>query len=252
MASTKAWVDALNKILPVQYPDFKTTQVYSQIKKLGLTAVEWIELEIPISTEQHISIFLKETKNFLEANKPCLFIFDPKDSSVRKGFFVDVTDTSIIEQWLLENKQDLSKYYYLITSQIVNNGHAIIGSVFSDGKGKLFCETLHLPAGSSHRLLSQPKTDISKNLDHFTADNFELETAKAKFLSLGDIRQIINEYSDKKGYFEFVKGSHLGKTEIVTTGFEDSLLFVFPTAIHSNKARSRHQRAAAMRLRQNQ
>jgi hypothetical protein len=174
-----------------------------------------------------------------------LFIFEPKFSGLEKGFLIDVLNNKEIEEWILKNKKQLQNYSFLVTSQIINDGNGFVGSIYSNAKGKIFCETLHLPRVCNHRELSQPKKDISQFVDFFATENFEPEAVSGKFLDSSHIHEIVSEFADKKGYFEFINGLHLGKQGIFVTGFEDASIFCYPELLQEHISLESRQRIKA-------
>ena len=227
MANTQNWVDALKNLgVYVPYTRRPTDQVYSEIKDMGLNTVVW---------ETFYGEEVKDItriKAFVEKNKPCLFIFDPLSTvGLKKDFLFGVTDIRDIEKWISLNDDNLKHYSFLITTQIFNPGDGFVGTVISDGSGRMIIETLHKPDVCNQRELSQPKDIIAPYLDHATIDGSDVAIDKG-FLRRADIKRIFDTYFEKKGYFEFVYGRQLGKDAIYTTGHECGGLFSFPSEIH--------------------
>ena len=126
-----------------------------------------------------------------------------------------------------------NNYTFLVTTLISGIPEGFVGTVYSDGKGKVLGETFHNPYVCNHRKISQPSKEISQlSLDYFVAEEFRLSGGKLPRLGVRRARKIIREFEDKEGYFEFVYGNHLGKNGIYTTGFEKGDLFLFPELLH--------------------
>ncbi|MFH1977744.1 MAG: hypothetical protein ABIJ92_00260 [Candidatus Aenigmatarchaeota archaeon] len=229
MANIGVWESALRKTSnSIQASTYSTTDTYSRIKDMGLETVIWENFDLKDYPHRRDSIDF--IKRFIKNNRPCLFIFDPKIPDVKKGFLFGVKKIGEVQEWIEKNKKDLRKYKYLITTQITNPGNGFVGSVFSDGDGKMLCETLHKPGVSNHRELSQPDQDISNHLDFFLADNFDLISTAKGLISSGIIKRIIEKFGHRKGYYEIVKGLQAGKNDIYTTGFD--LRMDFPQTLY--------------------
>lgn len=229
------WMAALSSInIKLHHLQRTTPEVYLRIRDLGLETVVWEQFDIYEDNKKEV---LKLIKQFIEKNNPCLFIYDPRRNGLKKDFLFDVRTFNEVYEWILENERNLSDYSYLITSQITNPGNGFVGNVLSDGHGRLICETLHRPGVCNQRELSQPKEnseDVSRYLDMLVADEFKLESTERGFVPLNVARNIIRLYGDKTGYFEFVKGVHLGSDGIYTIGFENCGFFSFPEEIFIN------------------
>ena len=229
------WMTALSSVnVKLHYFQRTTPEVYLRIRDLGLETVVWEQFDISRDNRKEILTLIKQ---FIEKSNPCLFIYDPIRNGLKKNFLFDVRTFDEVYQWIIENEANLMDYSYLITSQITNPGDGFVGNVLSDGHGRLICETLHRPGVCNQRELSQPKEsseDMSRYLDMFGADEFSIESTERSFVSLNVARDIIRLYGDKTGYFEFVKGAHLGRNGIYTIGFEDSRFFLFPEEIFIN------------------
>lgn len=216
MATWGSWRNALGQ--ETALGSNNTVKTYSAIHNQGLCPVIWDTYDLT-HPDQTTSLIVACDK-FITKNKPCLFIYDPKTPLLKKGFLFGITNMQEVHQWLQENEKNLIKYNYLVTTQVENHGRGYVGSVFSDGKGNMLCETMHKPGVSNQRELSQPKEDISRFLDGFTLNDYDLKTWRGKMLTKADINEISKEFSGLEGYFEFVYGKQAGKVGIVTTGFE--------------------------------
>ena len=222
--------------------NFNTLETYSYLKSLGLKTVDW-ETYFPTDSVS-LDLMISKLKFFIENNRPCLFIFTPKsvNSGLKKNYLFDVSSFEIISRWLDSNLFDLYSYDFLITSMVVSSSSGYVGSVFSDGLGKLMIETYHEPDVSNHRVLSQSSSK-KKYLDFYVFDNFELISAGgSNLISISDLNKLKNIYFNHKGYFEFVKGDHQGINEIVTTGFLDKS---FPFDLFNNLLISKTNRLNA-------
>lgn len=221
MANWGVWLEAQNRLAGISdaVPRLKTTETYAKIKESGLETVKWEEFDP--KNDDDIQQMLASTRRFIEKRKPCLFIRDPRKKELKKEYLFDVNDFSQVLDWAAKNKNAILDYSYLVTTQIDNHGPGFVGNVFSDGKGSLFCETLHRPGISNQRELSQPKEDIGRYLDHFVAEEFTLRNADGRYLTRENIEEIMNLYAHRKGYFEFVKGIQHGRIGTYTIGFED-------------------------------
>jgi len=234
MANWYSWAKAVERIVGVPAGELRNTAaIYSRIKNSGLATVSWLELsDINKSNKAKV---IRAISDFVKANKPCLFIFDPKHDGLKKGFLFGVNDHSEIKAWMDDHQDELGKYSFLVTSQITNPGDGFVGSVFSDGKGRLFGESLHKPGICNQRELSQPKEDLTKFSDEFLIEDFELMSKKGIFLVYSDIQRLEELYSHRKGYFEFVKGEQHGKKGIFTVGFEPfNGLIRYPLELHQS------------------
>ena len=209
MANMQVWLNAIDgkKRLPP-----RTIDVYSKIKSLGLETVIWEEL-------LEVKNSIGKINSFLEKYQPCLFIYDPISPDVKKGYLFNQRDITQIEKWISENSTE--KFSYILTSMIDVKDRGFVGSIFSDGNGNLFCETAHT-GDSNHRTLSQSSFVNSKNICRFTAENFDVRSLKGNHLTYEEIRNIIDLYSYKNGFFDFVYGEQAGKWGIYTTGIENS------------------------------
>jgi len=200
----------------ISFPVPNTAETYSKIENMGLETVVWREF----SKIKSLRTFL-EIAGFIQNNKPCLFIYDPKSDNVKKGYLFNVKKFSEVFKWTFNNLKNWDKYNYLITTQISNHGFGFVGAAYSDGRGNLFCETLHKPGVCNQRELSQSENKmITSYVDYFIIDECQLTSLGGKFLSNSDIADIKRHYLDKKGYFEFVKGEQKDKVGIYTTGYE--------------------------------
>ncbi len=200
-----------------------TPETYRKIKELGLEPAMWNDFPVGTKRNNLLSLCDKFVLNY----SPCLFIYDPINENVKKGYLFGVTKISEVENWLNEN--NLKDYSYLITSQVTNHRDGFVGTVFSDGNGKIFCETLHKPNVCNHRELSRPKENTGKYLDYVIFEEGQLCSSGLTYLTPEMINEIADMYIHQKGYFEFVNGVHLGRKSLITTGFE---MLDFPHEIH--------------------
>ena len=226
MASIGSWLSEID----VDYTLKNTDQTYSQIEKLGLKTVEWDSFESRSPNE-----VMFRAKRFINVNRPCLFIWDPlvDNPRVRKSFLFGLKNPKAVNKWVEENRINLDKYRFLITTQIINPGDGFVGSVYSDGKGKVFGETLHYPGICNHQKLSQSSPIATReNLDHFIAEEFSFEGGRLSHLGISNAKELIETFSPHKGYFEFVCGAQKGKRGIYTVGYENNKLFEFPEDLH--------------------
>jgi len=197
-----------------------TSEKYAEIKGMNLETVKW-----KLYTSTDLLPALHEIKNFIDQYKPCLFIYDPRTSEVKKDFLKNVNDIDSVYLWINRNFNDVKNYDYLITSQIDNPGDGFVGTVFSDGRGSLVCETLHTPTVSIHRELSQPKKEFPEgalNKLYMECDEInDIWSVMGKHLTRRDILEIQELYMPRRGYFEFVQGVQVGgKRGMYTTGYE--------------------------------
>ena len=231
MANMLSWVNGLQELgNGIYYIPKNTIETYSHIESLGLSTVRWKSY-----TPDNVLSSLDEIKRFIESNNPCLFIFDPRFPGVKKSFLFGVKDFSEVEKWIAKNKNVLTNYNYLITTQIDNPGNGYVGSAYSDGNGRLFCETLHYPGISNQRELTQPTKDYDGYLSQLfidLADSNEIWALSTDWLLRNDVEKIIKTFINHKGYFEFVIGVQHGKLDIYIIGQESGPLFSFPSALH--------------------
>jgi len=233
----KTWKEAVSKKLvdSSAYVDVETTQTYKDLKGVyGLETLIWKSFKIDKSNiDQRVGL----VKEFIEKYKPCLFIWDPLDDNngLSKDFLFNVSNPDGVTNWIYENLAHLSNYQFLVTSQICNTNNGFVGNCISDGKGKLFIETLHKPGVCNQREFSKPKEDIGEWLDFAVVQDFSLESASGKFLTREDVKRLVDVYGEKKGFFEFVKGVHLGKNGYYSVGCEKGSFFCFPEEMHLNK-----------------
>jgi hypothetical protein len=201
-----------------------TTEKYSQIKDMDLETVKWGSYY-----SSNLMPALFEVKEFIKQNNPCLFIYDPRISELKKNAIFDVADIDTVYLWINKNFNDVKNYDYLITSQIKNPGDGFVGSVVSDGKGRLVCETLHTPTICNHRELSQNTKEFpegSFNELYLETDGVhELWSVVGKHLTRRDILEIQELYMHRNGYFEFVKGVQAGSKGMYTIGYESQGAF---------------------------
>jgi hypothetical protein len=232
MANINDWMQGMSKLgNKSQVIEIKpTTEIYSEIKNMGLKTVEWKQY----SADELLAAIASEVKEFVEKYNPCLFIFDPQVDAVKKGYLFGVKDVKEITAWIDANKENLYNYSYLITTLISNHGSGFVGSVHSNGKGKLICETLHSPGVCNQRELSQPTKDQTPFINELFIDETdgEIWAVSNVWLSKKDILDIKNAYMHHVGYFEFVKGSQYGKIGLYTTGHEEGGLFNFHEELH--------------------
>ena len=237
MASTKAWMSVLGHMSDVHYKERPTHIVYDEIASFGFDTVKW--KRFIFDNDPDIQIFLDELGRFLEKHSPCLFVFDPKKefvSRLTKGYLFNVTDLVTIEDWLLENKSDLVCYEFLITTMVINDYHGgMLGSVFSDGEGKLVCEVLKKKGLSNHRALSQLNDkELYVYRGFFSCDEFKVIASEGT-LTYNEIIYIKEHFLSKKGYFEFIIGTHLSIQGIYVTGYEPLASFKFPIHVVEQK-----------------
>lgn len=225
MASIGEWLEKQNS----KMPELSATETYSKIKSFGLKTVEWMTLS-------YDEVLREEVKSFIDKKKPCLFIWDPKTPDGKKDYLFDVKSFDEIVRW--ESNTDIIKenYSFLITTKICPLNNGFVGSIFSDGCGNIFCETLHVPNNCNHRLLSQFKREgIQKYLNQFSVENYEIASLKCNnqcFILKPEIEDLIKLFGNKKGYFEFVKGIHCGEKGIFVTGFSNEPVFNFPHEVN--------------------
>ena len=214
-----------------------TSETYFYIRSLGLETLKWLNF----SSESHKDFIsrIPQLKEFISANRPCLFIWDPKnpENGLKKDFYFNLENEKKIEEWVSENRSLVKKYDYLINTQITNPKdtnpkYGFIGSVFSDGKGNIFGETYHEPGVYNQRLLSRPKKDLSDYLNIFCTGNFKpeiiLNGKERIFHDKTSLKEIIDLYGDLRGYFEFMKGVQNNKIGIYTIGFAQEASYYFP------------------------
>jgi hypothetical protein len=218
------------------YPLRDTVESYRHIlEDLGLETVFWESHRFNSKSEaiKH----LPRIARFIKKHQPCLFIYQPikPNINLKKEYLVGLTNQEPVREWIEENEQFLSQYFYLVTTQITNPGNGFVGSCFSDGRGSMYVETYHKPGVCIQPELSMPKEEIGKFIDRFTVDGFRIETWNGRFLSEPTMKKLIEMYSDKKGYFEFVCGVQSGKTGIYTTGHDIGTFFNFPCSLADSR-----------------
>ncbi len=194
-----------------------TTERYAEIKNLGFPTVRWKEFKP--KSEAEIKKMLESVEVFLGRNKPCLFIFESKNFP--KGYLFNVVEMQEINDWV-SSQSDLSGFTFLITTQISPIREGFIGTAISDGKGNLFCETVHDPNVSNHRSLSQGKF-LGEFHDFFVAEDGEVIAAGGKFLRRRNFRELIEMFAFRKGEFEFTCGEMSGEVGIFVTGYESKV-----------------------------
>ncbi len=244
MANTRAWEDA-TRGLGINFGGLhlNTPETYLLIREMGLPTVFWKKYSI--KNERDLEKMLKGATGFIQRKSPCLFIWDPIDPDLHKGYFVNVKNPQIIIDWVRDNKKDVQKYDYLMTTQIINSGNGFVGNAISDGRGRMFVETLHTPGVCNHRDLTQPQKKDDGYFEFFSVENFELASIGRGLLSGEQLRRIIETYSDREGFFEFNYGEHLGNLGAYTVGFQKEGIFSFPSDLHSYYARDVSGRARA-------
>ncbi len=217
------------------YMDVETDQTYRAVRdEFGLETIRWKTFKIGMyDIEQKTGL----SKAFIQEYAPCLFIWDPlyEDIGAEKDFLFNVTNPNDAVDWIYANRQNLWKYKFLVTSQISNPNNGFVGNCVSNGKGRLFIETMHRPGVCNQRELSKPKKVFGEWLDFAAVEAFSLESIGGKFLTREDVHDIVQVYGGKKGFFEFVKGVHLGKEGYFTIGCEKGRFFCFPEEMHLDK-----------------
>jgi hypothetical protein len=209
-----------------------TIDKYNEIRGLEL---ETIVFESYGANRLNTSLI--EVRKFVEQNEPCLFIYDAIVPNLHKGALFDVIDYKQIVQWIMSNSDDVHGYNYLITSQISNPGDGFVGSVYSNGRGKMYCETLHDPNVCNQRELTQPSKTYEGLINELYIDATHINetwSVYGKFLSRRDVLDLKDMYINRSGYFEFVKGVQHGDLGIFTVGYETGGIFTFPEEIHKN------------------
>lgn len=255
MASWKQWMKALEAagLSKRSASNLSTVETYSHLRSLGLKTVEWLSF-VPRDLEA-VEKMKIETKSFVQKNAPCLFIFEPlpvaAEKGLKKDYLFGVQKFSEIEEWLEKKQQRALDFSYLITTQITNPGFGFVGSVFSNGKGDLVCETFHRKGVSNHRKLSQSSENISSELDFFVVHDFELVSQRTHFLSYDQIQSIARTFSHLDGYFEFTYGEQLGERGIFSTGFMPSSSTHFPLQLWENEFRNPRNRFHALARKSN-
>jgi hypothetical protein len=250
MATWNDWITAANTIggdFPFHYSR-PAAETYRKIKEMGLETVIWKKFDPKNSRE--IRIMIREAGMFVLNHRPCLFIYDPISpfNGFSKGFLFDVTDPEQIFDWVNKNREILSSYSFLVTSQITNPGDGFVGGIFSDGLGRLLCETYHRAGVCNQRELSQGK-GTNKDTGFFVTDiypekgNPDLEASNGRFLDYSTIRDIIRTFEVHKGYFEFIKGVQSKIPGIFVTGWEP---VKFPYDAHEKLTRDESYRAHAL------
>ncbi|MGV8151196.1 MAG: hypothetical protein ACP5NV_05705 [Candidatus Woesearchaeota archaeon] len=227
---TKKWVAALKSIgIDIPYIPKNTVQTYEKIKNLGYNTVDWIYIG-----SQKLEESLEEIKSFITKNKPCLFIYDPirEEPNIKKDYLFGVKDIAEIDKWIEKNHKNISSYEYLVTTQIQGLQEGFIGTVLSNGKGKMIIETIHEPYICNHRILSQEPFDsakVSQLIIDNTDDSYSINDAK---LSKETSQILIKMFETQHGYFEIIKGIQKNKTGIYVTGYETTGFFEFPENLH--------------------
>jgi hypothetical protein len=249
MANTRAWKNAVTKYgISFGSIDLNTIDTYSLIREMGLPTVLWEKHTV--ENKRSLEKMLASANNFILKNNPCLFIWDPITADLDKGYFVNVNDSKIIFDWVNKNKNKVENYNYLLTTQIINPGDGFVGNAISDGKGKMFVETLHTPGICNHRDLTQPQKKDEAYLDSFSVDDFSLGALKGNFLLPLQVQEIIENYVSKDGFFEFNYGEHLGNRGVYTVGFQRNGIFSLPLDLHNWTMRNCSYRCYAARSKQ--
>ena len=196
-----------------------TAQTYKLIDSLGLDTVRFMEFDEISLKDISDSRFVCTLDNFIKDCKKSLFIWDPKEISVAKGYLFDVSNISEIVNWLTKNQEKLGMYSYLLTSQVIAHPKGYVGTIESDGRGNIFAEVLQKQGVSNHQKLSQANGKYTKDIGNIAIEDFELSAISPNLrFDRRMIRDIIDNYSLEKGIFEVVYGEHLGRLSIVTTG----------------------------------
>jgi hypothetical protein len=216
MANIAAWMSGAERVWANGYIPKSTVLTYSQIRELGLDTVKWDAFSPKTPAE-----VLRRSKKFISRNSPCLLIWDPRDPDGRlqKGYHIGLKDITKIRDGLRGGNRVVSEYNFLLTTQIDNPGDGFVGSVYSDGRRKIVCETLHSEGVYNHQELSQSGAASLKTLDWFVVDNF-FEGGSIPRLKRGNARKITEMYGGLRGYFEFIAGVQRGKWGIYTIGYE--------------------------------
>lgn len=233
MANTQNLVNAQRPAgIIVPYIRESTTEVCASIKDSGLDTVVW---EMYRGNDVKMDTVQTKMREFIQQNKPCLFIFDPitKNGHV-KDFLFGVNDFSRVENWIRMHCFELKHYSFLITTQIYNPGDGFVGNVITDGDGRMLVKTMHKPGICDQRELSQSKENITPWLDHASIDGFDVAVRRG-LLRRADIVRIFETYRPHRGYFEFIYGRQLEKNGIYTTGRERGEMFSFPTELHTSE-----------------
>jgi len=260
MANMAAWIRAERHILgdpfsvesdtysrsKIYLPEVSTVNIYTEIKNLGLETVVW-----KLYSAEKLLSSSSEIESFIEENKPCLFIHDPITCDAKKEYMFDVTQYDTVDKWIRKHSKsrllrkhlrDINKFNYLITTQISNSGDGFVGSVFSDGNGRMLCETLHVPGICNHRDLSQPSnvydqkyfSSLFIDISNFNVgESGDIWATDRDWLSRDNVVELMRLFMDRKGYFEIVKGIQNGHAGIYTTGHETCSIFSFPHMSHT-------------------
>ena len=235
----RSWVTAMNSVeglspKEVFYVDIKnTSDKYAEIQNLELETVIWKSY-----SGTGVVSALQEIKSFVAKYNPCLFIYDPRPKDLKKGFLFGIKTHQPVYDWVNDHLFSTDEYNYLITTQIENPGRGFVGSVFSNGKGKLWCETLHTSGVCNQRDLSQPNQQwenfesVTNELYIDHEDGLFSWAVSGNQLTKKDIEKIQELYLHREGYFEFVKGVQAGREGIYTVGYEFGRLFELPDNVH--------------------
>jgi hypothetical protein len=231
MASKGSWDKADRFSSSLDNTSKDTAYIYSQIKNLGLKTVEWDDFRSRSPNE-----ITFKTRRFLNNGcRSCLFIWEPcnDDIQLKKSYLFGVTNPETVRNWALENNDFLDKYKFLLTTQITTPGDGFVGSVYSNGEGKIIGETMHSLGVCNHRDLSQSSLPKLSNLDSFVGEEFTLMAGNIPHLGVESAREIIQTFGAHKGYFEFVYGAQNSKVGLYTTGYESGINFRFPEDQHT-------------------
>jgi hypothetical protein len=230
MAKITEWIMHDRKFDPLKYPPIKpTTEKYQEIKDLGLETVAWIEYSSLTKNN------FKEIAEFIKVNKPCLFIYDPKTSEYHKGFLFNVESMNPVISWIDKSSTSVDKFNYLVTTQITNPYDGFVGTVRCDGKGKMMATTLHYPGICNQREVTEPTKDYTGYWNDISIDETGIHSSWAstdRWMKSYQIKELIETYMHREGYFEFINGYQSGRRGLFTIGYEKGGAFGFDSQIY--------------------
>jgi hypothetical protein len=258
MANMRSWVTMMNSVKGLSPEEIfrvnikSTSDKYAEIKNLGLETVMW-----KFYSSNEIISGLPEIQSFIGKNNPCLFIYDPRVSDLKKGFLFGIKTHEPVYNWVVDNLFSTDNYNYLITTQIENPGKGFVGSAFSNGRGKMWCETLHTQGVCNQRDLSQPNqqwenfASVINELYIDREDDLFSWSVSGNHLTKKDVEKLQELYLHREGYFEFVKGMQAGREGIYTVGYEFGRLFELPDNVHHYGCINTGYRARGLALKEN-
>ena len=190
------------------------------IKEAGLP---FLEIDVIDGAYFGSSIFKSKVDSFLSKTKPVVFISSPKEENLPKDMIDFVMNWTQIEQFI--SKIENPKHYnFLITEMVVGTPDGYTGVAVSDGNGKAVIEFYVREKWTDPRTLS---SGCSEKRYH---DISLIENSKIKILPKQvpseDAFNIFSKIKNKKGYFEFIKGTKNNYKSIYFMEFQDDPAFL--------------------------